>query len=464
MLSPKTVLSLLKIGIGPSSSHTVGPMVMGNMFVSELEESGKLESVDRIKVTLYGSLSLTGKGHLTDVAVILGLSGCRPAEVKTSEIEDVQSRLEASGQMVVGGKHYILFNRNEDVIFSKEFLPEHENALMITATAVNEQVILQKTYFSVGGGFVAEKEKYQPSSSQSKDNAIPYDYSSAAELKELCEKEKISIDEVVLRRDSQFLTREEISNYLQEIWAVMQAAIVEGISAKNKGGELPGCLKLKRRAPGLFELLNKQGAKSDDLTSLDWISTFAMAVNEESAAGHRVVTAPTNGSCGVIPAVMAYYAKFHGELTKADVDKFLLTACAIGYLYRRNASISGAEAGCQAEIGASSSMAAAGLCALQGGTIDEIFSAAEIAMEHHLGMTCDPVAGLVQIPCIERNAFGAVKAVLATRMAFEQTGKPMVSLDTVIETMYRTGKDMDRRYRETSQGGLATYVKCPNCQ
>lgn len=437
---------------------------MGNMFISELEESGNLESVDRLKITLYGSLSLTGKGHLTDVAVILGLSGCKPDEVKTVEIETILHRIEASGQLVMDAKHYILFNREQDIIFSKEFLPEHENALTIKAIGPQEEVVLEKTYFSVGGGFVVEREKYQPGAQSSEEASISYDYASAAELKEICEKENITLDEVVLRRDSQFLSRQEINAYLHEIWNVMQAAVAEGINPKNKGKELPGCLKLKRRAPGLYEALNKEGTKQDDLTSLDWMSAFAMAVNEESAAGHRVVTAPTNGSCGVIPAVMVYYSKIHGEMSKEMVEKFLLTSCAVGYLYRRNATISGAEAGCQAEIGASSSMAAAGLCAIMGGDINEIFTAAEIAMEHHLGMTCDPIAGLVQVPCIERNAFGAVKAVLSTRMALEHTGEPIVSLDDIIATMYKTGKDMDRGYRETSLKGLAAQIKCPVCQ
>lgn len=464
MLSPKTVLSLLKIGVGPSSSHTVGPMVMGSLFVRDLKASGKMQDVDRVQITLYGSLSLTGAGHLTDVAVLLGLSGKVPEKVTTAEIEQTIQRVQASGQLVLNNKHYLLFNRKNDIIFSKEFLSEHENALTITASDAQENVILEKTYFSIGGGFVVEKEQYKLCAEEEQPMMIEYDFQSAKELLQLCEKENVSIDEIVRLRDSAFISREEISAYLAEIWQVMQAAIMEGISTKNKDKVLPGGLHLKRRAPSLFQRLTDDNIPKDDFTSSDWLAVFAMAVNEESAAGHRVVTAPTNGSCGIIPAVLAYYGKYHKELEKEDIEKFLLTACAIGYLYRRNASISGAEAGCQAEIGASSSMAAAGLCALMGGTVPQIFSAAEIAMEHHLGMTCDPVGGLVQIPCIERNAFGANKAVMAARMAMQRDSSPVVSLDDVIETMYKTGKDMDRRYRETSQGGLAVQIKCPACQ
>ncbi len=464
MLSPKTVLSILKVGVGPSSSHTVGPMLMGSLFVRDLEKSGKIEKVDRVRITLYGSLSLTGAGHLTDVAVILGLSGKVPSKVKTPEIEQTMQRVEASGQLVLDNKHYILFNRKTDIIFSADFLPEHENALTITATDPEENVVFEKTYFSLGGGFVVEKEEYKLAANEEQPMIIEYDFQSAKELMQLCEKEKVSIDELVRMRDSAFLSRKEMSEYLAEIWQVMQAAIMEGISSKNKGKELPGGLKLKRRAPSLFERLTDDETTKDDFTSSDWIGVFAMAVNEESAAGHRVVTAPTNGSCGIIPAVLAYYGKFHKELDKEDVEKFLLTSCAIGYLYRTNASISGAEAGCQAEIGASASMAAGALCALMGGNISQIFSAAEIAMEHHLGMTCDPVGGLVQIPCIERNAFGANKAVMAARMAMQRDSSPVVSLDDIIQTMYQTGKDMDRRYRETSQGGLALQIKCPVCR
>ncbi|MGL4525199.1 MAG: L-serine ammonia-lyase [Spirochaetia bacterium] len=468
MISQDTILSLLKVGIGPSSSHTIGPMVMGNMFVRALLETDNLEDVDTLKITLYGSLSLTGRGHLSDVAIVLGLSGFEPGAIKTVEIKQTLDRIRGSHQIALGGHHHLLFNMDE-IVFSEDFLSDHENGLTLCAVDAQGQILLEKTYFSIGGGFVQEQgadfSKCQDASTK---KALAYDYQSAQELMQICKKEQCGIDEVVLRRDMQFLSEEEINRHLDQVIRVMRGALLEGLSEKNENGILPGPLELKRRAPSLYKILRKEAEEGknekDSLSALDWIGLFAMAVSEENAAGHRVVTAPTNGACGIIPAILVYYHQFHQQLKPEQFRKFLLTACGIGHLYRKNASISGAEAGCQAEIGVSSSMAAAGLCVLFGGSVEQVFSAAEIAMEHHLGMTCDPVGGLVQVPCIERNAFGATKAITAARMAMRRAGNPRVSLDEVIKTMYLTGKDMDRRYRETSLGGLATQVPCSGCR
>ena len=454
-----SILSIFKIGIGPSSSHTLGVMLIGNMFCKTLEEKDLICNINRIKVDLYGSLSLTGRGHLTDVAIILGLSGRLPETITSKEIEDIIANVTATNSLHVNNTHRISFIRDKDIVFNPTFLDLHENGVTISAYNENE-LLLEKTYFSVGGGFVKEKDSFfdEDSSGTVK---LAIDFKSVQDILDLCKTHGKSISEIALMREMQHLSKQEIYDYYKKIWEVMDCAINNGL---NTFGVLPGALHLPRRAGDLYKKLNdpNNSMQQDDFNTINWISAFALAVAEENAAGHKVVTAPTNGACAITPAVMAYYNKFYKKLNDDDVVKFLLTASAIGYIYKLNASISGAEAGCQAEIGAASSMVAVSIAEMLGASPEIACCAGEIAMEHHLGLTCDPVAGLVQIPCIERNAFGAVKAVMSAKMAMarNENNPPVVSLDNVIKTMFNTGKDMDSKYRETSLGGLASVIKC----
>jgi L-serine dehydratase len=450
-----SVFDLFKIGIGPSSSHTVGPMVAAFRFVESLRAGGQFPRVNRVRTELYGSLALTGHGHATDKAIILGLSGERPHLVDPDAADAIVEVARGSQKLRLGGERAIPFHEAEDLLFLKaETLPFHPNGIRFTAYAEPGVALAQETYFSVGGGFVLKEGE----TSGGDDSArVPYEFTSAAELLELGRNHGLTIAEIVMANEAVRRSPEETNAGIDAIWAAMQGSIDRGMKTE---GILPGGLEVKRRAPDLFRSLSIGG--TDPLAVLDWVSLFALAVNEENAAGGRVVTAPTNGAAGVIPAVLGYYHRFLPGATAEGGRRFLLTASAIGMLYKRNASLSAAEVGCQGEVGVACSMAAAGLAAVMGGTNEQIENAAEIGMEHNLGLTCDPVGGLVQVPCIERNTMGAIKAVNAARLAvLHGDGTHRISLDHVIATMRRTGKDMQDKYKETSLGGLAVnLVEC----
>ncbi|MCL6269860.1 L-serine ammonia-lyase [Sansalvadorimonas sp. 2012CJ34-2] len=447
-----SVFDLFKIGLGPSSSHTVGPMSAAFHFASQL--AGQPVAV--VQITLYGSLSLTGKGHATDRAVVYGLSGLKPETTLPDEAGIIWSSVKSSGQLSLPCKKEIPFDPDRNILFVDQPLPEHPNGMKFTATAEDGSMILEQIWFSTGGGFIATREDLTNQSGQQNELTIPYPFSSAEELLRLCASHQINMAELLLANEkARGSDEKEISNSLDNILQTMESCIERGFQTE---GVLPGGLDVQRRAPGLYQRWQKEVESNDPLQVMDWVSLCALAVNEENAAGGRVVTSPTNGAAGVIPAVIAFHKQYDRSASQDSVRLFLLTAAAIGMLYKKNASISAAEVGCQGEIGVASSMAAAGLVAAWGGTMEQVEHAAEIAMEHHLGMTCDPVAGLVQVPCIERNAMGAVKAINAARMALSGDGKHRVTLDQVIETMYQTGKDMQDRYKETSQGGLAVNV------
>lgn len=451
-----STFDMFKIGVGPSSSHTVGPMNAGKAFIDELSTSGLLSQTKRLVVDLYGSLSLTGKGHATDVAVIMGLAGNSPDRVDIDAIPAFIRAVERSGRLCVAqGAAVIPFSVADDVVFHDEYLPRHENGLRFTAWDA-EKMLLSKTYYSIGGGFIVEDAKFGQEFEV--EQPVPHPFHSASDLLAQCKEHGLSISGLMMKNELALRSQEEIDARLARIWHVMQTGIERGM---NTEGTLPGPLKVPRRAVALRRrLVSSDSTSSDPMNVIDWINMFALAVSEENAASGRVVTAPTNGACGIVPAVLAYYDKFRRTVNGNSVARFLLTAGAIGGLYKQNASISGAEVGCQGEVGVAASMAAAGLAELLGGSPQQVCMAAEIAMEHNLGLTCDPVGGQVQIPCIERNAINAVKAVNAARMAMQRTSEARVSLDKVIETMYETGKDMNDKYRETSRGGLAIKVLC----
>jgi L-serine dehydratase len=454
-----SLFEIFKIGIGPSSSHTVGPMRAANRFARELRQLNLLGGTVRILSELYGSLALTGLGHGTDRAVVLGLCGEEPDKVDPSVIEGLMATVRAKGSIAVLGSHTISFSEATDLLFHRDqSLSFHPNGLRLTAFDSRKNAIKTALYFSVGGGFVvAEGEK---SDDDDVDRSpAPYTFGSAEELLAIAALNGLSISQLMLANESTNCTEFEVRSGIMRIWNTMDASIERGM---NTEGILPGGLNVRRRAPLLAErLTNKyegQTQSSDPLTPLDWITVYAMAVNEENAAGGRVVTAPTNGAAGLVPAVARYYIRHVSGANQEGLVRYFLTAAAIGILYKENASISGAEVGCQGEVGVACSMAAAGLVAALNGTNEQAEHAAEIGMEHNLGMTCDPIGGLVQIPCIERNALGAVKAVQACRMAMNETGGHKLSLDQVIQTMYRTGLDMQARYKETSLGGLALNI------
>ncbi len=452
-----STFELFKIGIGPSSSHTVGPMVAARRFCLALEERGHLAQTARIEVDLYGSLALTGKGHASDVAIIMGLAGETPAGIAIDAGAALVAACHASREIALLGHHRVPFDPAADIHFrQRERQPFHSNAMALAAYDALGEVLLRRFYYSVGGGFVIDEEEAQSNAPIGDAAPMPYPFTSGDELLEIGTREGLTIAELMLANELALRPRDEIEAGLDLIADTMAACIDRGCA---NAGLLPGGLKVKRRAGAIAaELVARQQAMiSDPLAVLDWINLWAMAVNEENAAGGRVVTAPTNGAAGIIPAVLRYYEVcYRGD--KAGRRTFLLTAAAIGALYKRNASISGAEVGCQGEVGVACSMAAAGLTAVLGGSNAQIENAAEIGMEHNLGLTCDPVGGLVQIPCIERNAMGAVKAIDASRLALLGDGQHMVSLDKVIETMRQTGFDMRDKYKETSQGGLAVNV------
>ncbi|WP_410015289.1 L-serine ammonia-lyase [Sodalis sp. C49] len=451
-----SVFDMFKIGIGPSSSHTVGPMKAGKQFVDDLVDKRLLNDVTRIAVDVYGSLSLTGKGHHTDIAIILGLAGNRPDTVDIDAapafIRDVEQRQRL---MLAGGPHEVDFPREGGMVFHASYLSLHENAMRIHAFA-GEQVIYSQTYYSVGGGFIVDEAHFgQPVIDQI---AVPHPFASAQQLLDQCKQTGLSLSGLVMLNELALHSRADIDSYFADIWQTMRACIDRGL---NTEGVLPGPLRVPRRASALRRMLvSTDKLSSDPMVAIDWVNMFALAVNEENAAGGRVVTAPTNGACGIVPAVLAYYDHFIDPVTPEVYLRYFLSCGAIGILYKLNASISGAEVGCQGEVGVACSMAAAGLTELMGGSPEQVCVAAEIGMEHNLGLTCDPVAGQVQVPCIERNAIASVKAINASRMALRRTSAPRVSLDKVIETMYETGKDMNAKYRETSRGGLAIKVQC----
>jgi L-serine dehydratase len=451
------VFDLFKIGVGPSSSHTVGPMVAAKRFCQLLETRQLLEATRHIVIDLYGSLALTGKGHASDTALIVGLTGAEPATADIDAIPSLIARTDETGRIALLGRHEVAFDPATDMRFhQRERQPFHSNAMAFEARGEGDELLLRRFYYSVGGGFVVDEEEAGRNALDEIVTTAPYAYTSGNELLALGESSGLSFAEMMFANECAKRDAAAVNAGLDAVAAAMSASIDRGC---QQSGTLPGGLNVKRRAPSFAaELAARQDrALNEPLAQLDWINLWAMAVNEENAAGGRVVTAPTNGAAGIIPAVMRYHERcYRGDAASRRI--FLLTAAAIGALYKRNASISGAEVGCQGEVGVACSMAAAGLTAALGGSNAQVENAAEIGMEHNLGLTCDPVGGLVQIPCIERNAMGAVKAIDASRLAMMGDGSHMVSLDKVIETMRQTGADMRDKYKETSQGGLAVNV------
>ncbi|WP_133137401.1 L-serine ammonia-lyase [Legionella rowbothamii] len=455
-----SVFDLFSIGIGPSSSHTVGPMLAANAFLVLLEKKQLINTIQRVKIELYGSLALTGKGHGTDKAILNGLENKSPETVVPESMVPRMHDILTSHTLNLAGQKNITFNEKTDFLFlQKELLPLHTNGLRFSAFDAQDNLLIAQVYYSIGGGFITTEEDFHKATEDA--NPPPYPFSTASELLKLCEDNKLTIAELMFQNELTWRNTEEIHQGILDIAKVMDECIANGCQHE---GILPGGLNLKRRAPALYKkLMEQQGVKSvfENSDIMNQLNLYAMAVNEENAAGGRIVTAPTNGAAGIIPAVLKYCQQAHDRMSNEDIYIYFLTAAAIGILYKKGASISGAEVGCQGEVGVASSMAAAGLTAVLGGSVAQVENAAEIAMEHHLGMTCDPVLGLVQIPCIERNAMGSVKAVNATRMALIGDGQHHISLDKVIKTMKQTGMDMQSIYKETSMGGLA--VNLPEC-
>ena len=452
-----SVFELFRIGIGPSSSHTVGPMRAAAMFMNEVRDSIGRDRLARVRTELFGSLGATGKGHGSDKAVILGLSGEAPETVDTGSIPGRLEQIRSSGRLALSDSSELHFEMDRDLVFHKQrVLPYHPNGMIFSALDAAGELLLQRTYYSVGGGFVVNQQAAGADRIVEDQTSQQYPFTTAAGLLEHCTETGLSISQVMLANERAWRSDTEIREGLLHIWSVMQDCVQRGCRTE---GILPGGLKVRRRAARLYQQLSCEAELNQvPLGTMDWVNLFALAVNEENAAGGRVVTAPTNGAAGIIPAVMHYYTKFSPGSSDDGIVRFLLTAGAIGVLYTENASISGAEVGCQGEVGSACSMAAAGLTEVLGGTPEQVENAAEIAMEHNLGLTCDPVGGLVQVPCIERNAMGAVKAINASRMALRGDGKHFVSLDKVIRTMRETGADMKTKYKETARGGLAVNV------
>ena len=449
-----SVFDIFKVGIGPSSSHTMGPMRAACEFALGLKQDGLLAETRAVVVRLYGSLALTGRGHGTDRAVLAGLEGGEPETLDPDSIEPTVQRIRGSGRLRLLGEHEVDFDEPMQLLFMlHERLPRHSNGLRFSALGSGNRLLREQDYYSIGGGFIVRGQEAEAAEARSH-AAPPYPFASAEELLALCRAHGLEMYELVLANEYAWASPAEVRARLLHIWEVMQACVARGF---RQTGLLPGVLKVRRRAPRLYRQLTESGTVRP-LDVMDWVNAFALAVNEENAAGGRVVTAPTNGAAGIVPAVLHYYRRFESGANDEGVVRFLLVAAAIGMLYKRNASISGAEMGCQGEVGVACAMAAAGLVAALQGTNEQIENAAEIGMEHNLGLTCDPVAGLVQIPCIERNAMGAVKAINAARLAMRGDGSHKVSLDQVIATMRQTGADMSTIYKETSQGGLAVNV------
>jgi L-serine dehydratase len=452
-----SVFDIYKVGIGPSSSHTVGPMRAAKEFLQAAANSIDLSQATRIKVELFGSLGQTGKGHGTGKAVILGLAGEDPETVDTTQVDDFLADTEKTQRLKLLGEHDIKFPREGAITFHRrKTMPRHANAMELRLYK-GEEVIYKDLYYSIGGGFIVRDADFDDTLEEAIEQSskpIPYPFDSAAELLEQCNEHGLRISSLMLANEKVFRSEKDIRERLMHIWHTMDKCIDNGIKTE---GILPGGLKVRRRAPGLYQRL-KNEKSADPMQTMDWVDLFALAVNEENAAGGRVVTAPTNGAAGIIPAVMKYADKFISPLDEETVVRFLLTSAAIGILYKKNASISGAEVGCQGEVGVACSMAAGALAELMGGNASNVENAAEIGMEHNLGLTCDPVGGLVQVPCIERNAMGAIKAINAARLALRGSGDHKVSLDKVIKTMWDTGNDMKTKYKETARGGLAVNI------
>ncbi len=459
-----SLFDLYKIGIGPSSSHTMGPMRAAHRFVSTLQTDALLARTRRVRTELFGSLALTGKGHGTDRAVLLGLSGEEADTIDPATIEPKLLAIRERASLLLLGTQRIAFHEADDLLFHRDIMfppgavTPHPNGAKFAAFDAAGALLGEQIYFSIGGGFIIEDGESAPESGTPA-RPVPYPFASAEELLLTAADHRLSIAELMLANESAFRAASEVRAEILRIWHIMQACVERGMSTE---GILPGGLNVRRRARRLAQRLLARGESTDPLAPLDWVTVYAMAVNEENAAGGRVVTAPTNGAAGVIPAVAHYYRNFVADADPAEAEegllRYFLTSAAIGILYKENASISGAEVGCQGEVGVACSMAAGGLVAAMNGSNDEIEHAAEIGMEHNLGMTCDPIGGLVQIPCIERNAMGAVKAVHACRMAMNETEGHKISLDQIIRTMYLTGLDMQSRYKETSLAGLALNV------
>jgi L-serine dehydratase len=444
-----SVFDLFSIGIGPSSSHTVGPMRAAGRFARHLADDGLLARVTRVRIELYGSLGATGAGHGTPGAVVLGLEGCEPETVDPVAARHRVEQVNSGGKLQLAGTHTIQFDHTADIVLSLRAMDFHSNGMVFLAFGSDGAELSRQLYYSVGGGFVVDE--HEASAGPREESVVPYPFNTAEELVRLATSNGCSIAELMARNEAALGREPDLRAGLMRIWAAMRECVKAGLAAT---GTLPGKLRVKRRAHLLAETLNPD----DPLYAMDWLTVYALAVNEENAGGGRVVTAPTNGAAGVIPAVLHYYSRFVPGATDDGIVEFLLTAAAIGQLFKANASISGAEVGCQGEVGSACSMAAAGLAAVLGGTPAQVENAAEIGIEHNLGLTCDPVGGLVQIPCIERNAVASVKAITAARMALHGDGTHHVSLDTAIKTMRDTGADMKDKYKETSTGGLALNV------
>ena len=452
-----SVFDLFKIGIGPSSSHTVGPMRAARQFAIGLQKQDMLMQTHSVVVELFGSLGATGRGHGSDKAVLLGLEGELPEQIDPSSIDSRLAHIREQEQVSLLGMHPIAFVEKKQLLFRRKSLPYHPNGMRFFATNSASETLADKVYYSVGGGFVVDESAIGADRIKEDDTPLAHPFKNAADLLELCHTRRLSISQLMLENEAAWRPEEETRDGLLRIWRVMRACVTRGCQTE---GILPGGLNVSRRAPDVYRQLtsNPEEAFRDPLNVMDWVNLYALAVNEENAAGGRVVTAPTNGAAGIIPAVLHYWNRFCHGADDDSIVRFLLTAGAIGILYKENASISGADVGCQGEVGVACSMAAAALAEVRGGSPEQVENAAEIGMEHNLGLTCDPIGGLVQIPCIERNAMGAVKAINAARLALRGDGKHYVSLDKVIKTMRDTGADMKSKYKETSRGGLAVNV------
>jgi L-serine dehydratase len=451
-----SAFDLYSIGIGPSSSHTVGPMRAAKTFVDRLDADGLLGTVARVHCALFGSLGATGRGHGSDRAVVLGLEGEEPATVDTEAAVGRIDRAKEEGRIDLGGRHRIKFDASNDlVLHRRKSLPAHPNGMKFAAYDESGHQLKESTFYSVGGGFVVDESAVGADRIVLDDTPVRFPFNTADELLGICLRERMSISEVMLQNELAWRTEDEIRAGLLQLWEVMAACVRAGCTHE---GVLPGGLKVPRRAPGLHRTLCVRTSDEDPLDVMDWVNLYALAVNEENAAGGRIVTAPTNGAAGIIPAVLHYYWNFVAGASEDGVIRFLLTAAAIGIVIKQNASISGAEVGCQGEVGSACAMAASGLAEVLGGTPAQVENAGEVGIEHNLGLTCDPIGGLVQIPCIERNAIASVKAINAARLALHGTGSHKVSLDKAIKTMRDTGRDMHVKYKETSRGGLAVNV------
>jgi L-serine dehydratase len=451
-----SAFDLYSVGIGPSSSHTVGPMRAAKMFVDGLVGSGRLAAVARVQAELFGSLGATGHGHGSAQAVVLGLEGEEPATVDTDSSDARVAAVRTQRTLLLAGKHPVSFDADADlVLHRRRSLPAHPNGMVFRALDDAGAVLVEHTYYSVGGGFVVDEAATGADRVVLDDTPLPYPFTTGAELLAHCAREGMRVSDVMLANEQVWRTEAEVRAGMLHLWAVMQACVERGCARE---GVLPGGLKVPRRAPGLHRELTGDTGSTDPLRVMDWVNLFALAVNEENASGGRIVTAPTNGAAGIVPAVLHYYVRFVPGADDDGIVRFLLTAAAIGILFKENASISGAEVGCQGEVGSACSMAAGALCEVLGGHPAQVENAAEVGIEHNLGLTCDPVGGLVQIPCIERNAMASVKAINAARLALSGDGSHKVSLDKAIKTMRDTGRDMKIKYKETSRGGLAVNV------